>query len=122
MGLDTTHDGWHGPYSAFRRFRVAVALAADYPWYDDLDAREWDGYKQDNFDGVWESYPTDPLLVFLVHSDCDGSIPADIAIEVAVRLEEISGRMPDESHGASARQFGAGLRKAAALAEPLEFW
>lgn len=27
MGLDTTHDCWHGAYSAFHRFRHGIARA-----------------------------------------------------------------------------------------------
>lgn len=31
MGLDTSHDCWHGAYSAFNRWREAVAKAAGIP-------------------------------------------------------------------------------------------
>lgn len=39
MGLDTTHGCWHGPYSAFNRWRETLARAAGIPvrlmvgWY-----------------------------------------------------------------------------------------
>ena len=31
MGLDTSHDCWHGAYSAFNRWRCAIAKAAGLP-------------------------------------------------------------------------------------------
>lgn len=31
MGLDTTHDCWHGAYSGFMRWRIGVAKAAGVP-------------------------------------------------------------------------------------------
>ena len=31
MGLDTTHDCWHGPYSSFMRWRCEIARAAGFP-------------------------------------------------------------------------------------------
>jgi hypothetical protein len=31
MGLDTSHDCWHGAYSAFMRWRQALARAAKFP-------------------------------------------------------------------------------------------
>ena len=31
MGLDTTHDCWHGPYSSFMRWREEVARAVGVP-------------------------------------------------------------------------------------------
>ena len=31
MGLDTSHDCWHGPYSAFNRWRTAIAKLAGFP-------------------------------------------------------------------------------------------
>jgi hypothetical protein len=30
MGLDTTHDCWHGSYGGFNRWRNAIAAAAGY--------------------------------------------------------------------------------------------
>jgi hypothetical protein len=34
MGLDTSHDAWHGAYSAFTRWRNTVAAAAGYAVWD----------------------------------------------------------------------------------------
>jgi hypothetical protein len=34
MGLDTTHDCWHGAYSAFMRWRRKLAEVAGYPPLD----------------------------------------------------------------------------------------
>lgn len=47
MGLDTSHDCWHGAYSAFMRWRRAVAKAAGIPL--DLMENFWslDDYKNE---------------------------------------------------------------------------
>ncbi len=31
MGLDTTHDCWHGPYSSFNRWRTQLAAEIGLP-------------------------------------------------------------------------------------------
>lgn len=150
MGLDCSHDAFHGAYSAFNRFRKAVAEAVggSYPPHfaksqltgeyvrdrygslvfdDTLDATMW--YWDDEY-----SAETNPgLYEFLCHSDCDGEISPEMCVKVADELEallpildemESTGGHLDkfETMGNVARQFIAGCRAAADNNEPLEFY
>lgn len=141
MGLDTSHDCWHGAYSAFSRWRQAVARAAGYmvlpvTWPDmgyptDSVMLEWHRYEQKNYLGEWDEMPADPLLILIVHSDCDGEIKPEHAGPLADRLEEILPNIPDAADGGhigcrggyveATRKFIAGLRAAAAAGEPVDF-
>lgn len=109
MGLDTTHDCWHGAYSAFSTFRNEIARAAGYLiatiTYEDGQRTpptvllEWHRYTQENLQGEWAETPADPLLVLIVHSDCDGVIRPAQALPLADRLEELLpdiAALPDE--------------------------
>lgn len=79
MGLDTTHDCWHGAYSAFSRWRDKLAEVAGYEIAKaetDMGLREtvlidWGHVTQANLDGDWDSTPADPLLILIAHSDCE---------------------------------------------------
>jgi len=141
MGLDTSHDCWHGGYGAFSRWRQTVAKAAGYyvvpvTWPDmgyptDTVMLEWHRYEQKNYGGEWDQLPDDPLLLLIVHSDCDGEIKAEHTALLADRLEEILPSIPDEdgpphiAHGGGYRgctkRFIAGLRVASAANEPVDF-
>lgn len=141
MGLDTSHDCWHGAYSAFTRWRNEVAKAAGYfvvpvKWPDmgyetDSIMLEWHRYEQKNYWGEWDEAPTDALIVLFVHSDCDGEIRPEHAGPLASRLEEILPQITDEegaghiaTRGGLRRvteKFIAGLKNAAAANEPVEF-
>ncbi len=115
MGLDTTHDCWHGSYGGFKDFRDAVADAArqvkDYvPRYNNRPIRAFYGWWDDD-------HPYDHVLdVFFVHSDCEGYIFPKDAEPLASALDDLVERLP---HGDqwSAREllqtFIRGLRKAA---------
>jgi recombination protein RecT len=103
MGLDTSHECWHGAYSAFSRWRNQVAVSAGYqlmnPTPDEINEGalpslqypmiEWSGVVEKNFMGEWDRMPPDPLIVLIVHSDCDGVIHPDHAGPLAARLAEI---------------------------------
>lgn len=93
MGLDCSHDAYHGAYSSFNRFRQAVAKAAggSFPphekgWTD--NGREpgentWyvgDDYPQNEWAGLW---------AFLGHSDCDGEIDPEMCEKVANDLTKL---------------------------------
>jgi hypothetical protein len=86
MGLDTDYDCWHGPYSAFNRFRHALAAKIGI----DLDSME--GFQRDPARGAtrWDLLKPDPLLTLLNHSDCDGWIEADDCAPLAARLREVA--------------------------------
>lgn len=142
MGLDTTHDCWHGAYSAFSRWRNYVAKTAGYviakvTWDDvgypaDTVMLEWHRYEAKNYYGQWDTLPDDPLIILIVHSDCEGEIKPQHATILADRLEEILQDMEDEPanghiayHGgyrACTEQFIAGLRSAAVANEPVRFY
>jgi hypothetical protein len=77
MGLDTSHNAWHGPYSSFNEFRRAVARAAGFVPLDQL----WRENKWDD---------AEPLHKLLNHSDCDGEIKWEDCEGIAKRLEEIA--------------------------------
>ena len=68
MGLDTTHNCWHGPYSSFNRFRESLAEQIgisldDYIGYDNPNAtKELRSIKHN-------------IRPLLNHSDCDGILP-----------------------------------------------
>jgi len=134
MGLDTTHDCWHGAYGAFARWRNELARAAGYkiteprigqPGYE----LPWEMFEDKNYQGEWNSPPgDDPLLYLLVHSDCDGVIHPAQGVHIAARLEQL---LPDLDDSKSAghitsmkgktRQFIDGLRAAANSGEDVVF-
>lgn len=139
MGLDTSHDCWHGPYSAFTRWRLAVAEAAGYTvWpvtYENGMAMntvmiDWGHIMAENPDalnGEWRTVPADPLLYLIVHQDCEGVIHPQHAAPLADRLESLLDRIPETGRGEWERLrdktvlFIAGLRDAATKGEDVEF-
>jgi len=112
MGLDTSHDCWHGAYGSFREFREGVGRAAGLPYrvitesgYDkgsytlDID---WDIYTEANLEGDWDTDPVwqqkgdiyghpkqDDVLYLLIHSDCDGVLRSTYLPRLKKRLEEL---------------------------------
>ena len=149
MGLDCSHDAFHGAYSAFDRFRQTVARAMGgsfpphYVYGDDnqpirkgkfglerdtsLDERQWywgDGYTTVTHPGLCE---------FLSHSDCDGEISPEMCVKVADELEallpEIERVAPadgghiarDGGYVAVTKRFIGGCRAAAKAGTPLLF-
>lgn len=116
MGLDTTHDCWHGAYSTFNTWRTHLCAVAGYG-----DLRERTGYKAGGL-----PWPGDDVLVELLdHSDCDGELRWQICSDLAKRLEELLPAMmrvtPDGYMGEKTRQFVDGLRLAHEVRENVEF-
>ena len=139
MGLDTTHDCWHGSYHSFSAWRNHVAEAAGYPIgdRDGLDGETyvlpWDLFPMARYDGEgWAQQPVeDPLLHLLVHSDCDGLIHPSEGRHIAARLEQLLPRIQEQSPRYEwlrdravplTEAFIAGLRRAAEAGEDVEFW
>ena len=102
MGLDTTHDCWHGAYSAFNEWRNRVAVAAGYGIREtDIDGNprtggglkmvdlEYQWFTEDRLMGIWDRTPDDPLLVLIVHHDHDGAIYPPQQLALADRLDEL---------------------------------
>jgi hypothetical protein len=81
MGLDTSHNCWHGPYSSFNRFREKLAGLIDIP---DLKAH-WDS---------GQDFPHD-IHPLLNHSDCDGELSVTEAQQVANGLTAILEKKDD---------------------------
>lgn len=132
MGLDTTHDCWHGAYSAFTRWRNKLAEVAGYKFYKegfiDRPLIDWGRITQDNLCGLWDETPKDPLLVLIVHFDCEGEIFPEQGEPLADRLAELLPLLPDDEGGghignwkAKTQAFIDGLRAAAKADEPVEF-
>lgn len=119
MGLDTSHDAWHGSYSAFHRFRAHLVYIAWGPG-EKGDIEKYVGYGGDL------PLPKNDALVTLVnHSDCDGEILLEECGPLADRLEELLSKMEpralyDDIRPAIER-FITGLRRAVEAGEPLDF-
>jgi hypothetical protein len=129
MGLDTTHDCWHGAYSAFMRWRSEIARAAGGV-HIDSDGRyqlAWHDFEEKNYYGEWDTSPSDPLTILLAHSDCEGVIKAADCSWLADRLEALLPRLNGDGGGHigsyrdKTQQFIAGLRTAAQRGEDVEF-
>lgn len=109
MGLDTTHDCWHGSYTSFMLWRTELAEAAGWG-----NIRRYEGY------GGRAPWPKDVLSELLRHSDCDGELAAAICAPLANRLEGLLPLLG--AHAAERTQrFIAGLREAASCNEAVEF-
>ncbi len=141
MGLDTSHDCWHGAYSAFTRWRHHIAEAAGYQImpvkYEDgmmIDTimLEWHRYSPEKeLMGIWDETPHDPLIVLFAHSDCEGKIFPAQAAPLADALEALLPKIPDDAvsghigarggYVGVTKKFIAGLRAAVEAGEPVDF-
>jgi hypothetical protein len=148
MGLDISHDAFHGAYSAFNRFRVAVCYVTggSFPPHWKLDKygeHILDSHGMpiidEKFDremwywGKRYSKKTHPgLFELLSHSDCDGEISPKLCNKLADEIEALlpalhalgigSGHIQCAGgYGEVARKFIEGCRRAAAENKPLIF-
>lgn len=80
MALDTTHNAWHGAYSAFMRWRVEIARLSGIP-----DLLLMDGFTENGI--PWDN--KHPLYHLLNHSDCDGYINWSKLTTIADHLETL---------------------------------
>lgn len=136
MGLDTSHDCWHGPYGAFLRFRNELAVAAGYEvkleevngsYARPVVQIDWLAIERANpgcYAGEWNEPQDDPLIYLIAHSDCDGVIHPAQGLALAARIEELLPKLsaagPFSPRGLAER-FAAGLRKAAEAGEDVDF-
>ena len=126
MGLDTSHDCWHGPYSAFMRWRTRLCDLAGYGNYLDYFTPEERAHRDKDPRPAKPIPNDDPLWALLAHSDCDGEIAPELCGPLADRLQElVDTKMParatyDDIRPATER-FIKGLREAAAVGEAVEF-
>jgi hypothetical protein len=119
MGLDTSHDCWHGAYSAFNRFRTKLAEVAGYGKLDDYDGfggdKPWPGKSK--------------LEILLHHSDCDGEIQWQDCRDLAACMETLLPALELAGDGGGhigayrdkTQQFIDGLRAAHAAQENVDF-
>ena len=103
MGLDTTHDCWHGSYSGFMVWRLKIAELAGIPLPLMDGFFDWSEHYSPPLDKIpphmrrlvpflpikWESLRPDPIHFLLDHSDCEGHITWRRAEKIAKRLEEL---------------------------------
>ena len=124
MGLDCSHNAWHGAYGAFMSWRKMVAKVAGLPplelmegFYEPLDSsaptlyhgirtnepqmsgRPYLGNIDERLPISWDVLKPSPLHELLCHSDCDGEIPAERCGAIADSLETLITLMPDEDVG-----------------------
>lgn len=109
MGLDTTHNAWHGAYSRFHRWRVAVANAIGI----NIDEMEGFGGTKD-----WDQ--NHPLTPLLHHSDCDGDLSVEECKRLIIGLTEIKDKLEPEWKE-RAEQFIKGCQDAIEADESIEF-
>lgn len=145
MGLDTTHDCWHGAYSSFSRWRDILAKAAGYTLVEsedghgfkhqvvvglnyDIDERRYYGRMWAGDVPAVEGHDPDPMLFLHLHSDCEGVIKQRHQLAIADRLESLLPALEEIDGGGhignaadKTRKFIAGLRDANARDEEVEF-
>jgi hypothetical protein len=128
MGLDCSHNAWHGAYSAFHHWRHKLAEVAGIP----LDlmagfyrppypvAMDWARPREGGplcgdpcgpflhrwieeisapLPLSWDLFEGDALVILLDHSDCDGEIAAHECGPLADRIEGLLDLLPDEDAG-----------------------
>lgn len=126
MGLDTTHDAWHGAYSAFNRWRTELARVAGLPplelmegFYTHLQPRKDElsiptiyvgpdtdeltrnciGRLDERLPIQWNCLKSSALHELLHHSDCAGEIAADRCVPIANALEKLLPLLPEGDGG-----------------------
>lgn len=124
------HDYVQFSYAGFSHFRNQLAKAAgigtkmDQEGLHEIPDLPMNSYPLDNFYGEWEQDPDDPLLALLVHSDCDGMLPARLCGLVADRVEELAEDAFEDSpyrYDDHARRFVDDLRHCAESDHDLMF-
>ncbi len=114
MGLDLSHECWHGAYSAFMAWRKKLMETAGLPpltlmegFYDEMDyvSRFIDRLQESRFLMTlglpikWECLKPDVLHILINHSDTDGIIENKHCGDLAERLAELLPLLPDGGNG-----------------------
>jgi hypothetical protein len=81
MGLDTSHNCWHGPYSSFNRFRYSLGHQVG------IDLDEYAGYNEKGTKDLSEI--NHELMPLFNHSDCDGRLTVKECKSIVKGLNEI---------------------------------
>jgi hypothetical protein len=122
MGLNTTHNAWHGPYSSFMTWRTELSKIYNIP----LELMEGFYYKGDvcsdpflllhhkfkndeleikyinrleeRLPLKWENLKKNPIYILLRHSDCDGYISYGNCGKIANELKNVIEKIePDDN-------------------------
>lgn len=134
MGLDTTHNAWHGPYSSFNDWRTWIASKAG------ITLSEMEGFGDRDYSNPNRKFGTikwntikDDLKHLLNHSDCEGHIAPTRCKKIADRLTTLmeGQNIPASFNDAflekdgymwyKTKQFRDGCLEAFKLKEKLEF-
>ena len=86
MGLDTSYDCWHGPYSSFNRFREFLAneIGIDLNDYEGFGGKEkWSSVKHG-------------IMPLLNHSDCDGRLTVKKCKKIVKGLNNVLENFDDK--------------------------
>jgi hypothetical protein len=142
MGLDCSHNAWHGSYSSFNAWRKRLAEVAGLPPLElmegfyvsfigsDRVAPATLHHGENQLDHLyrldaklpikWSCLTPNPLYQLLHHSDCDGDIKPSKCVAIADELDKLVPLL-DNWHKNSAIQFSTGLRLAAQQRKSLLF-
>jgi hypothetical protein len=82
MGLDTSHDAWHGPYSSFNTFRKWLASKIN------VNLDEYIGYGGANATKELTSIDH-KIMPLLNHSDCEGELKPAECLQIAEGISDI---------------------------------
>ena len=112
MGLDTTHDCFHGAYSSFGIFRKSLA------WTCGFDLLKMEGFTDIGYNWDFLDIPKGARAL-LSHSDCDGKLTVEECVDILIWLEAVT--LIDDYQENQRVLFVAGLKKAIAAKEEVEF-
>tara|TARA_R110000772_G_scaffold6250_5_gene21941 strand:- start:2067 stop:2417 length:351 start_codon:yes stop_codon:yes gene_type:complete len=115
MGLDTSHNCWHGPYSSFGRFRDVLAKEIG------INLKDYFGYGGDNPTKHLEDIDHD-IMPLLNHSDCDGELSVEDSKRIVKGLESILETYTEDDYFRDKMiQFRDGLLDAISSNEVVDF-
>jgi hypothetical protein len=87
MGLEISHDAFHGSYSRFNLFRAAVctAIGGEWPMFNRIRTADPEPIiLPKDFE---HNHPG--LYAFFMHSDCDGEISPEMCAKIADELQSL---------------------------------
>jgi hypothetical protein len=110
MGLNIGNASWS--YGGFHSFRIRLAREIG------VSLEQMHGFKQHGIS--WDTV-SDPIVSFLAHSDCDGTLVAEECAGIAPRLEELIKDWEDDYDKEQATKLIAAMRECIKTGKPLEF-
>ena len=132
MGLDTTHDAWHGGYGSFHNWRTWLAeqigiplelmeafyeekgtnnpfvlLDYKFPKGDELEMSSIRRFRK-MLPLKWSAFRPCALHTLLHHSDCDGEIAWEDCGEIAKELKELLTQIENDNANSKAPEIERG--------------